>query len=226
MDVERKTITYDLKKSVRRRLVAGLLVVLPVFVTFFVIKFVFNMLGGILSPVVRKTLILMGYVPGNIRFDDFIITSFAFVLTFVLLYFIGVFATNVTGKFMLNFFETVLHKTPIINNVYKSSKKLIELVSLPGRKAFKRVVIVEFPRAGMKVISFVTGSIKFNDGAELTSVFVPTMPNPTSGFLIYLPEKDIVETNMTIEEGMKLIVSGSILVPEEIKFSSKGGQCS
>jgi uncharacterized membrane protein len=103
MDAERKTFIHDLKKSVRRRLIAGLLVVLPVFVTFFVVKFVFNMLDGILSPVVRKTLILMGYVPGNIRFDDFIITSFALVLTFVLLYFIGVFATNVIGKFMLNF---------------------------------------------------------------------------------------------------------------------------
>ncbi len=222
MDAERITFSRDIKKSVQRRLIAGLLVVFPIFVTFIVIKFVFNLLGGILSPIVRKTLILMGYVPGNIRFDDFIITSFALVLTFVLLYFIGVFATNVFGKFMLSFFEAVLHKTPIINNVYKSSKKLIELVSLPGRKAFKRVVIVEFPRAGMKVISFVTGGIKINDGAELTSVFIPTTPNPTSGFLIYLQESDIVETNMTIEEGMKLIVSGSILVPEEIEFSSKG----
>lgn len=222
MKAERKTFAHDLKKNVRRRLVAGLLVVFPIFATFIVIKFVFSLLGGVLSPVVRKTLIVMGYVPGNIRFDDFIITSFALVLTFVLLYFIGVFATNVFGKFMLGFFEAVLHKTPIINKVYKSSKKLIELVSLPGRKAFKRVVFVEFPRAGMKVISFVTGGIKCNDGAELTSVFIPTTPNPTSGFLIYLPESDIVETNMTIEEGMKLVISGSILVPEEIEFSSKG----
>ena len=178
MDAERKTFAHDLKKNVRRGLIAGLLVVFPIFITFFVIKFVFNLLGGILSPVVRKTLIAMGYAPGNIRFDDFIITSFALVLTFVLLYFIGVFATNIFGKFMLSFFEAVLHKTPIINNVYKSSKKLIELVSLPGRKAFKRVVIVEFPRAGMKVISFVTGSIKCNDGAELTSVFIPTIAKP------------------------------------------------
>ncbi len=120
----------------------------------------FNLFGGILSPAVRKTLILMGYVPGNIKFDDFIITSFALVLTFILLYFIGVFATNVFGKFTISFFEAFLHKTLIINNVYNSSKKLIELVSLPERKAFKRVVIVEFPRDGMKVISFVTGSIK------------------------------------------------------------------
>ncbi len=111
--------------------------------------------------------------------------------------------------------------SPIINNVYKSSKKLIELVSLPGRKALKHVVIVEFPRAGMKVISFVTGRIKCKDGTELTSIFIPTTPNPTSGYLIYLPESDIVETNMTVEEEMKLVVSGSILVPEEIKFSGK-----
>ncbi len=101
MDAERITFSHDIKKSVQRRLIAGLLVVFPIFVTFIVIKFVFNLLGGILSPVVRKTLILMGYVPGNIRFDDFIITSFALVLTFVLLYFIGVFATNIFGKFML-----------------------------------------------------------------------------------------------------------------------------
>ncbi len=70
--------------------------------------------------------------------------------------------------------------------------------------------------------NIITGSIKFSDGAELTSVFIPTTTNPTSGFLIYLPESDIVEINMTIEEGMKLIVSGSILVSEEIEFSSKG----
>ena len=113
-----------------------------------------------------------------------------------------VFVTNVFGKVMLGFLEAVLHKTPIINNVYKSSKKLIELVSLPERKAFKRVVIVGFPRAGMKVISFVTGGIKCKDGTELTSIFIPTTPNPTSGYLIYFPESDIVETNMTVKEGL------------------------
>ncbi len=200
MDAERKTIAYGFEKNIRRKMLAGLLVILPVFVTYYVIKFIFNLLGSILSPVVRKTLILMGYVPGNIRFDDFIITSFALILTFVLLYFIGVFATNVFGKFMLGSFEAVLHKTPIINNVYKSSKKLIELVSLPGGKAFKRVVIVEFPRAGMKVISFVTGGIKCKDGTELTSIFIRTTPNPASGYLIYLPKSNIVETNMSVEE--------------------------
>ncbi len=74
----------------------------------------------------------------------------------------------------------------------------------------------------MKAISFVTGGIKCKDGTKLTSIFIPTTPNPTSGYLIYLPKSDIVETNMLVEEGMKLIVSGSILVPEEIKFSSNG----
>ncbi len=98
MDAERKTIAYGFEKNIRRKMLAGLLVIFPVFVTYFAIKFIFNLLGSILSPVVRKTLILMGYIPGNIRFDNFIITSFALILTFVLIYFIGVFATNVFGR--------------------------------------------------------------------------------------------------------------------------------
>jgi len=80
------------------------------------------------------------------------------------------------------------------------------------------VVIVEYPRVGMKAFAFVTGNIKTKDGTELTSIFVPTTPNPTSGFLIYLSEDDIVETDMDIEEGMKLIISGGILVPEHLEF--------
>ncbi|MCP5007969.1 MAG: DUF502 domain-containing protein [Planctomycetes bacterium] len=222
MAADRKNFAYGLGKSIRRRMLTGLLVIFPVFVTFFVVKFIFNLLGGILSPVVREVLILLGYVPGDIRFDDFIITSFALALTFALLYFIGVFTTNFIGRFVLGFVETVLHNTPLISDVYKSSKKLIERMSLPERTAFKRVVIVEFPRVGMKVISFVTGGIKFTDGTELTSVFIPTTPNPASGFLIYLPESDIVDTNITVEDGIKLVVSGNILAPEEIGFISRG----
>lgn len=205
---------------VKRRLLTGLLVVFPIFITFFLIKFVFNLVGGILSPVVKRFLIHLGYAPKSITFDDFIVTSLALVLTFLLLYFIGLLASNVIGRFMIKLFEAILHKMPIIKNVYVSSKQMIELVSHPTRKAFKRVVIVDYPRVGMKVVAFVTGSIKIKDKKELTSIFIPTTPNPTSGFLIYLSESEITETNMTIEEGMKLIFSGGILVPDEIEFIS------
>ena len=212
-----KLYTSDFRKNIRRKLVAGLLVVFPIFITFIIIKFLFGLIGGILSPVVERAFILLGSSPKG-TVDDFIVTSIAFILTFSALYFIGVIATNFFGKLILNFFEAILNKTPIIKNIYTSSKKLIEIISLPSRQSFKRVVLVEYPRVGMKAFAFVTGNIKTKDGAELTSIFVPTTPNPTSGFLIYLPEDDIIETSMDIEEGMKLIISGGILVPEHLEF--------
>jgi len=212
-----KLYTSDFRKNIRRKLVAGLLVVFPIFITFIVIKFLFGLIGGILSPVVEKAFILLGFSPKG-TVDDFIVTSIAFILTFSALYFIGVIATNFFGKLILNFFEAILHKTPIIKNIYTSSKKLIEIISLPSRQSFKRVVIVEYPRVGMKAFAFVTGNIKTKDGTELTSIFIPTTPNPTSGFLIYLPEDDIIETDMDIEEGMTLIISGGILVPEHLEL--------
>lgn len=208
-----------LSKSTRRKMIAGLLVVFPVFITFFVIKFLFTMIGGILSPVVIKAVGFFGFSP-NSKIDEFVITSVAFVLTFVSLYSIGVVATNFMGKFIIRFFETILHNVPIIKNVYTSSKKLIEIISLPTTQSFKRVVIVEYPRAGMKAFAFVTGGIKTEDGTELTSLFIPTTPNPTSGFLIYLPEQDIEETDLSIEEGMKLIVSGGILIPDRMELNT------
>lgn len=211
--------THDFKKDFRRKLIAGLLVVFPVFITFIVIKFLFTMIGGILSPVVIKVVVFLGFSPKS-KIDEFAITSVAFVLTFVALYFIGVIATNFFGKFIISFFEAILNNVPIIKNIYTSSKKLIELISLPSRQSFKKVVIVEYPRAGMKAFAFVTGGIKIEDGKEFTSLFIPTTPNPTSGFLIYLPEEDILETDLNIEEGMKLIVSGGILVPERMAPSS------
>ncbi len=211
-----KLYTVGFRKNTRRKLIAGLLVVLPIFVTFFVIKFLFTMIGGILSPVVVRAVESFGFSP-NSRIDEFTITSVAFVLTFVTLYFIGVITTNFLGKFVISFFETIVNNVPIIKNVYTSSKKLIEIISLPTTQSFKRVVIVEYPRVGMKAFAFVTGSLKTKSETELVSIFIPTTPNPTSGFLIYLPEQDIEETDLSIEEGMKLIVSGGILVPERME---------
>ncbi|MFQ5965497.1 MAG: DUF502 domain-containing protein [Candidatus Scalinduaceae bacterium] len=218
MESKRTTLTSNFKRNIRRKLLTGLLVIFPIYITYFIIKFLLGLLGGILSPIVKKVFSLLGYSLRNGTADEFVVTTVAFILTFIILYFMGVFATNLFGKLVIGYFEAVLQKTPIIKNIYNSSKQLIEIVSLPSRNAFKRVVFVEYPRVGMKVVAFVTGSIKSKDGTELTSIFVPTTPNPTSGFLIYIPESSIVDTNMSVEEGMKLIISGGILVPQEIEL--------
>ncbi len=215
-----KLYSVGFRKSTRRKMIAGLLVVLPIYVTFFVIKFLFTMIGGILSPVVVRAVGAIGFSP-NSKIDEFIITSVAFILTFVALYSIGVITTNFLGRFVINFFEKIVNNVPIIKNVYTSSKKLLEILSLPTTQSFKRVVIVEYPRVGMKAFAFVTGSLKTKSGEELSSIFIPTTPNPTSGFLIYLPDKDTEETDLSIEEGMKLIVSGGILIPERMEQNAE-----
>jgi uncharacterized membrane protein len=106
---------------------------------------------------------------------------------------------------------------PLIKTVYSSSKQIIQTATLPGKSAFKRVVLVDYPKQGVKVIGFVTGSTTMKDGEKYCSVFVPTTPNPTSGFLLFFQEKDIVDTSLTVEHGMKLLLSGGILTPPELK---------
>ena len=141
--------TGDFKRNTKRKIIAGLLVVFPIFITYIVIKFLFGLIGGLLSPVVKESFILLGVSLRNSKVDEFVTTSVAFVITFAALYFIGAVATNFFGKLIIGFFEAILNKTPIIKNIYTSSKKMIEIISIPGRKAFKRVVIVEYPRVGM-----------------------------------------------------------------------------
>ncbi len=144
MKSEKINFASNLKTNIRRRLIAGLLVILPVYVTYFIIKFLIELIGGILSPIAKKVITLLGGTPPGNVVEGFIVTTIAFILVFAAFYFIGVFATNFFGKLILGYFEAIVHKMPIIKNVYTSSKKLLSLVSFPGRKAFKRVVIVEY----------------------------------------------------------------------------------
>ncbi len=131
------------------------------------------------------------------------------------MYFIGVFAANIIGKSIIHYFENLLTKTPVINNIYSTVKQIVHAVSLPGKQAFKRVIILDFPKEGTKAIGFVTGSVKENGKEIFISVFVPTTPNPTSGFLIYTTEDAVIDTNLTVEEAFKALLSGGVLTPKQ-----------
>lgn len=202
-------------------MITGLLLILPVYVTFFVVKFLFGFVGGTLSPVIKKVLQLLGVALPKTSLDEFIITFIGLILTFVLLYFIGIFAANFVGKSIINYFEGLLTKTPIIKNIYSSVKQIIHSVSLPGKQAFKRVVLVDFPREGTKSIGFVTGATKYNNEKEFITVFIPTTPNPTTGFLVFVTKDDVIDTNLTVEEAFKMLFSGGVLTPKEISSPFK-----
>ena len=205
----------QLKKDVRKRILTGLLLILPVYVTFVVIKFLFGFIGGILSPVVKKTLYLLGVSMPNTSLAEFIVTFFGLILTFIALYFLGVFAANFVGKSIIRYFENLLTITPVVKSIYSSVKQILHAVTLPGKQAFKRVVLVDFPKEGTKSIGFVTGASECGDGKKI-SVFIPTIPNPTTGFLIFVDESDVTNTNLTVEEAFKTLFSAGVLMPENV----------
>ena len=223
MEEKQLGMVAQFKKDVRRRMLTGLLLILPVYVTYFVVKFLFGFVGGTLSPVIRKVLQFYGVALPKSSLDEFIITFLGLILTFISLYFIGIFAANFVGKSIINYFENLLTKTPIIKNIYSSVKQIIHSVSLPGKQAFKRVVLVDFPKAGTKSIGFVTGATQYNNENKFITVFIPTTPNPTTGFLIFVTENDVMDSNLSVEEAFKTLFSGGVLTPKDIIASFKTG---
>ena len=212
--------TTDIKK----RLLAGAIVLLPLYITFYVLKLLFTFAGGTMVPVVQRIFLRSDWV--QLKVPDSVLTPLMFLIglmmLFLLLYFAGAFATNFIGKRIISFGESILEKMPVVKNIYGTTKQLIRSATLPGKGAFKRVVLVDFPRRGSKALGFVTGSFQLKDGRTLVSVFVSTSPNPTSGFVVLFPESDVEDTHLSVEEGFKIIVSGGILTPgfmEEAKKS-------
>ncbi|MDE1889703.1 MAG: DUF502 domain-containing protein [Planctomycetota bacterium] len=215
MEEKKHDIFPQFKKDIRKRMLTGLLLILPIYVTFFVVKFLFGFIGGTLSPIIIKLLQFYGIVLPRTPAYEFVTTFLGLILTFVSLYFIGIFAANFVGKAIINYFENLLTKTPIIRTIYSSVKQMIHAIGLPGKQAFKRVVIIDFPKEGTKSIGFVTGTSEHNQ-RKFLNVFIPTTPNPTTGFLVFTSEEAVIDTNLTVEEAFKTLLSGGVLAPKEI----------
>jgi uncharacterized membrane protein len=185
---------------VRRHLTAGLLVLVPLVITAVVIRFVFNVIDGASQPLTER---LVGRaIPG-----------LGLVLTIAVIWLAGLLSSNLVGKKFLELFGRLLENLPLVKTVYTASKQLVEAVSPGGRRAFQRVVLVEFPHKGTFALGFVTGNGIGSLDASTLSVYVPTALNPTSGFLIFAKESDILDPRLTVEEGIKLVVSGGVVRP-------------
>jgi uncharacterized membrane protein len=185
---------------VRRHLTAGLLVLVPLVITAAVIRFVFNVIDGASQPLTER---LVGRaIPG-----------LGLVLTIAVIWLTGVLSSNLIGKKFLELFGRLLENLPLVKTVYTASKQLVEAVSPGGRRAFQRVVLVEFPQKGTFALGFVTGNGIGSLDASTLSIYVPTALNPTSGFLIFAKESDILDPRLTVEEAIKLVVSGGVVRP-------------
>ena len=203
------------RTRLRNLLFAGLLILAPVYLTIYVLVLLFRFMDGIFAPLIDRTLAtFLGerslHIPG-----------LGIVLTLVVILFLGWLSRQVLGRRILDAIENLIRRIPIAKSVYGATKGVLEAVSRDQADAFKRVVLVEYPRRGIYGIGFVTGTAACwgNDptlSEEMVPVFVPTTPNPTSGFLLLVPPREILECPMTIEEGIRMVVSGGILQPQAI----------
>ncbi len=150
------------------------------------------------------------------------IPGIGLLVTVLLIFFMGLLASNLFGKRILQYAEKVISNIPIVNKIYTASKELMQAVTVPNRTSFKAVVLIEYPRKGIYSYGFVTSTVerRANDNSQtLINVYVPSVPVPTTGFIVAVPESEIIKINISIETALKLVVSGGIVSPRS--FSEK-----
>lgn len=184
---------------IRNTFITGLLLLIPIFITFWIVSVILKILNNAI-PIIG----------GNSK-------GYSLIITLVCIFLIGFSAKNLFTKRFLKYFEELVAKLPLVNTVYSSSKQIVNAITLSSNKtAFSKVALVEYPRKGMRTIGFITRekSTGISPQADsLVSIFLPTSPNPTSGYFVMLPPEDIKVLDMTVEQGFKLIMSAGIVTP-------------
>ena len=194
----------SIKAHFKSTLLAGILTLVPLVVTYFVLRFLFGILDGWLAPVVSGLL------------DERYVTGMGLVATILLVYLTGVVVSNFVGRKLVGLGERVLTKIPLVRDVYAPVRQLVQMVFGPDNSAkFKRVVALKTPKSHMRVIGFVTGQMhEEGNPVPLTSVFVPTAPNPTTGVVLFCDPEILRETNLKTDAAMKMLVSGGVVAPD------------
>ena len=191
--------------SLRNNFIAGVVVLIPIGITLYLTVFIIN----ISSKLIPKEINPNHYLPYNIP-------GLEILIAVILITIIGWISLSFIGKRLFNFFETILNKIPIIRTIYSAVEQLIETFT-SSKSDKKTVVLVEYPRKGVYAVGFATkentGEIRKKAGKELLNVFVPTTPNPTSGFLLMFPKDEVIFLDLTFEEASKFIVSAGSFNP-------------
>ena len=191
----------SLMQTIRAKLFAGLATLLPLYLTFIVIRFLFESLEKISGPILKK----FGLdIPG-----------LGIILTIILIYVLGLIVTNFLGRKIFDIGESIVKRVPIVSMIYTTLKQITDTFTKGTTDAFDGVVYIQYPRQGLWTMAFISGESKNKDGIPYFHLFVPTTPNPTSGFFLMIPQADSISTGMTVEEGLKTIISGGLLAPKK-----------
>lgn len=201
-------------RSLRNAFITGIVVVLPLGVTIIVINFLLEQLG---NPASNFFFWYLDPDWRNMPAVKFALEAISVLFVFMLITLLGYGSRFVLGRIILGGLERLLDRVPFINTVYRTVKQIVDTFSQQKKAVFQEVVLIEYPRKNCYVLGFLTSAAKGETqevtGQHIVNIFVPTTPNPTSGFLLMVPEEDVTRLNMSIADGMKVIISGGAVVP-------------
>jgi len=203
MDQSKRKFPIRVGEKLRAQFGAGILIIVPIIITILILVWLFNYIDNIAQPVAKS--LLGRTIPG-----------LGFALTVVLIYLTGLVATSVIGKRLVGYIESLLARVPLFRYLYTSIKQIMVSFTSPSETKFLQVVLVEFPKKGMRVLGFVTSESRVESGEKLLNVFIPTSPNPTSGYLEIVRENDIIRTNISIDDALKMILSAGKISLKEV----------
>ncbi|MCG5501436.1 DUF502 domain-containing protein [Ectothiorhodospira lacustris] len=193
----------------RRYLIAGLVVWVPLITTVVVIKFIVDMMDRtllLLPPPWRPESLLGFTIPG-----------FGIVVALVIVFLTGLVVANLVGRKLVDLWEAILARIPLVSTIYSAVKQVMETLFGAGGDSFRKVLLIEYPRKGIWTLGFQTGTgmgeVQERTERQVVSVFVPTTPNPTSGFVILVPREEVIELDMSVEDGLKFVMSLGVVVP-------------
>ena len=195
-------------KKIKSYFITGLLALFPFVMTIFIITWLFTKIDNILQGIITKFLA---------RFGLFSFPGIGFISVFLIILLVGLIARNYLGKKIIKIGDMIVTRIPLINRIYLAIQQISKAFLAEQREVFKKAVLIEYPRKGIYSIAFFTQDTKGEPQEKLSkdvvSVFLPTTPNPTSGFLLFIPKNEVIDLDMPIEEALKLVISGGAIIP-------------
>jgi uncharacterized membrane protein len=194
-------------KALRNYFLSGVLIIVPLIITYLVLRFLFLGLDGLLSPLINK---LIGFnFPGT-----------GLLATLILIFLAGLFASSLIFSRLVSYAESLFNKIPVIRTVYGPAKQLVESLTVADKKGFKRVVLVQFPRRDTYTLGFVAKRVQMNNQA-LLAIFIPSTPAPFTGWTLLFKEEEVTFLDLSVEEGIEFFVSGGIASPDKFNLKEK-----
>ena len=201
-------------KNFKNYIITGILSIVPIYGTYLILSILFSFFSSPGSTLIGFVLDQFGMLKDDGSSYPFV----GFILTILFLYFLGLIVRNVLGKRIYLLVEVLLDNIPIVNKIYKTIKNVTDTLSNSKEQSFTKVVMIEYPRKELWTLAMVTGQSIDTNNVEYYNLFVPTTPNPTSGYMIIIKKSDAIDANISVEEGLSIIISGGMIGPDKLEL--------